>query len=115
MSSTPFVQADKLYVFRSSVVLPPTETGYAPVLVNLGQNATAGGGNLFLAISGANFVRGAVVYLNGAERTTYFVSTNEVRAAIPASDIKTQGSAEITVRNPGTTGTTSNSLTLPIQ
>jgi hypothetical protein len=115
MSSTPFVQADKLYVFRSSLVLPPAETGYAPVLTSLGQNATKGGGNFFLTISGANFVRGAVVYLNGAERTTYFVSTNEVRAAIPASDIQTQGSAEITVRNPGTTGTTSNPLTLLIQ
>jgi hypothetical protein len=115
MTSSLFGQPDKLFVFRSSLVLPPVETGYAPVLVNLGQNATAGGGNFFLAISGANFVRGAVVYLNGAERTTYFVSTNEVRAAIPASDIQTQGSAAITVRNPGTTGTTSNSLTLLIQ
>jgi hypothetical protein len=114
-SDTPFTQTNKLYVFRSSVVLPPTETGYAPVLTSLGQNATKGGGNFFLTISGANFVRGAAVYLNGAERTTYFVSNNEVRAAIPASDIQTEGSAVITVRNPGTTGTTSNPLTLLIQ
>jgi hypothetical protein len=105
----------QIYILRSSAVLPSPGAGSPPVLVNLGQNATAGGGNFFLTISGANFVRGAVVYLNGAERTTYFVSTNEVRAAIPASDIQTQGSAEITVRNPGATGTTSNPLTLLIQ
>ena len=37
---------------------------------------------------------------NGAPRTTTFVNPGQVTAAIPASDIVTQGSAQVTVVNP---------------
>ena len=48
---------------------------------------------------------------NGAARTTTFVNAGQVTAAIAASDIGTQGSAQVTVVNPAPGGGTSNALT----
>ena len=51
---------------------------------------------------------------NGAARTTTFVNSTQLTAAIPASDIAVAGSAQVTVVNPAPGGGTSNALTFTI-
>src|SRR6185295_10089018 len=47
-------------------------------------------------------------------RTTTFVSSTQLTAAIPASDIANVGTASVTVVNPAPGGGTSNALTFTI-
>ncbi len=61
----------------------------------------AGSPAFTLTVNGTNFVSGSTVRWNGANRTTTFVNSSQLTAAIPASDIVTSGTASITVQNPG--------------
>ena len=88
-------------------------TASAPVLNSLNPSSTIAGGPAFtLTVSGSNFVSNSTVTWNGANRTTTFVSSSQLTAAIPAADIATQGTASIAVLNPG--AATSNALTFTI-
>jgi len=71
--------------------------------------STAPGGPAFtMTVTGTGFVSGSSVLWNGGARTTTFVSSSKLTAAILASDIATAGTATITVANPGPGGGTSN-------
>ena len=86
-----------------------------PVLGALSPNsATAGGAAFTLTVSGTNFVASSVVRWNDSNRTTTFVSGTELRAAIPAGDITTAGTTQITVFTPLPGGGTSGALTFTI-
>lgn len=79
-----------------------------PVLNSLSPNvAAAGGGQFTLTVNGSNFVNGASVRWNGNERTTTFVSSTQLTAQIPASDIANPGTVTVTVFNPAPGGGTS--------
>src|SRR5205085_11676130 len=54
------------------------------------------------------------VRVNGAARTTTFVSSTELTASIPATDTAATGTPNITVFNPTPGGGTSNAQTLTI-
>ena len=83
-----------------------------PVLISIDPSAMPAGSPAFtLTVNGTNFVSGSTVRWNGANRTTTFVNSSQLTAAIPASDIATSGTASITVLNPGPT---SNALTFTI-
>ena len=83
-----------------------------PALTSLAPTSRPAGGAAFtLTVNGSNFVGTSQVRWNGAARTTTFVNAGQVTAAIPASDIVTQGSAQVTVVNPAPGGGTSNALT----
>jgi hypothetical protein len=73
---------------------PATLTSLAP------NTATAGSPGFTLAVNGSGFVSGATVQWNAAPRTTTFVSATQVRAQIPATDVATTGTANVTVVNP---------------
>lgn len=90
-------------------------------------SAFAGGAAFTLTVNGSNFLNTAVVQWNGGNRTTTFVSANQLTAAITAADIATVGSATVQVfiptvdfgganarRQGGPSGTLSNSLTFTI-
>src|SRR3989442_53501 len=86
-----------------------------PVLGALSpSSATAGGAGFTLTVTGANFVAPSVVRWNGSDRTTTFVSSTELRAAISAGDITTAGTTQITVFTPLPGGGTSGALTFTI-
>ncbi len=86
-----------------------------PTITNLNpDSATAGGPAFILTISGTNFVNSSVVRWNGSDRTTTFVSTTQLQAAITVADIATANTASVTVFNPAPGGGTSNALTLTI-
>jgi len=78
------------------------------------DNTTAGGAAFTLTVNGSNFISGSVVGWNGANRTTTLVSTTQLQAAIPASDIATAGPAQVTVFNPPPGGGPSNALSFTI-
>ena len=84
-----------------------------PVITNISPSSVSAGGPAFtLTVTGTGFASGAVVSFNGATLVTTFVSGTQVTAAVPASLIVQQGSAQITVSNP--TGPASNAATLTI-
>lgn len=87
---------------------PPTPTAQSPVIASLNpSSAIAGGVDFTLVVNGQNFDPAAVVQFNGSPRTTTFVSSTQLQAAISAGDIATPGAATITVANPVANGGTS--------
>ena len=85
----------------------PTVTGLSP------SSATAGGAAFTLTVNGSNFVSGAKVRWNGADRTTAFVSATQLRANILAADIAAPGTIPVTVLNPD--GGVSNAMNFEVQ
>lgn len=86
----------------------PTVTTTTPT------SAAVGGQGFTLTVNGTNFVPGAAVQWNGNNRITTFVSTTQLTAQIPASDIATAGTATIRVVNPGPGGGASNTVNFTI-
>ncbi len=86
----------------------PAITSIAPTSVQ------AGGAQFMLTVNGNNFVNGAVVRVNGVDRTTSFGSANQLTATIPASDIAAVAMRAITVFNPAPGGGTSNAVQLDV-
>jgi hypothetical protein len=84
-------------------------SGSAPTLNSLSPSSAPAGGPAFtLTVTGSNFVSGATVRWNGSSRTTTFVSSTQLTAAIAAADIAAVATAQVTVANPG--GSVSSAL-----
>jgi thermitase len=73
---------------------PPAVTSISPT------SRPAGSGAFTLTVNGTGFTSGASVLWNGATRPTTFVSSTQLTAAIPATDLATTGSASVSVANP---------------
>jgi hypothetical protein len=92
---------------------PPPDSATPPALASLSPNtATAGGQAFTLTVNGSNFVSGGSVLWNGVPRTTTFGSVTQVTAAIPAADIATAGTAQVSAMNSGSSA--SNALPFTI-
>jgi hypothetical protein len=86
-----------------------------PVLTSVSPTtAVAGGAGFALTTNGTGFVPGSVVHWNAASRTTTFVTGSQLTATIPASDIASAGTAQITVVSPTPGGGTSASVAFTI-
>jgi hypothetical protein len=90
----------------------------SPAISSLSPSSAAPGGSEFtLTVNGSNFVSTSTVKWNGADRVTTFVSSIQLRAAIPTADIATAGTAAVTVFNTtpvgGTSGTSTFTITTP--
>ncbi len=101
---------------NDSATAVTTVNNPVPAITTLSPStASAGGAGFTLTVNGSNLVNGAVVRWNGAARTTTFVSTSQLTAAILAADIATAGTpTSVTVFNPAPVGGTSNALTFTI-
>ncbi|MFQ3681079.1 IPT/TIG domain-containing protein, partial [Roseiflexus sp.] len=94
------------------------ETIPTPAITSLSpSSAIAGSSDVTLTVNGSGFIDGAgsdrsIVYWNGSPRATTFISSTQLTATIPASDIATAGTANVTVVNPG--NVTSNAVTFTI-
>lgn len=86
----------------------PSGSSVAPV------NTAAGGAGFTLTVNGANFVASSVVRWNGADRATTYISATQLTAAIPAGDIVTAGTANVTVYTPAPGGGTSPAMAFAI-
>ncbi len=77
--------------------------------------AAAGSGAFTLTVNGTNFINGqSIVRWNGTNRTTTFVSSTQLTAAITAADVNTAGTANVTVFN-SCNSTTTAAKTFTIQ
>jgi hypothetical protein len=65
-------------------------------------------------VTGTSFVSSSVVEWNGGARTTSFVSSTQLSAAITASDIAAVGTYSITVFNPSPGGGTSSAVSFTV-
>src|SRR5262245_10762742 len=94
------------------IIAAPTP---APILSSISPTtASAGGAAFTLTATGSNFTSGSIVQVNGASRSTTFVSSTQLTAAITASDIVAAGNPSITVFTPAPGGGTSGARSLTI-
>jgi hypothetical protein len=82
----------------------PTTASLSPA------SAIAGGSDFTLTVNGSGFIDGSVVEWNGSSRTTSYVSSVQLTAAILAADIASAGTASVTVFNPTPEGELQTSL-----
>jgi len=74
-----------------------------PVITSINPTTVLAGSPPFiLNVTGANFVAGAQVRVNGGDRTTQFVDSQHLNVTIPATDISSPRTLTITALNPGT-------------
>jgi len=86
---------------------------YGHVLSSLSPSSGATGGAGFtLVVNGSDFASGMIVTWDGSDRTTTFVSSTRLEAAIPASDLAVGKTVPIVVRNAG--GVLSNVLNFSV-
>lgn len=86
-----------------------------PTLSSLTPASALAGSTAFeLTVNGGSFVAASTVQWNGAARTTTFVSSAVLRAAITAADVATAGLAQVTVLNPSPGGGTSSPIAFAI-
>ena len=86
----------------------PTITSILPTSKAVGDAAFS------LTVNGTNFISNSVVQFNGSDRTTTFVNSTRLTAAILATDLNTAGTFSITVFNPAPGGGTSNAQTYTV-
>jgi hypothetical protein len=86
----------------------PKLTAIAPSSVAAGASA------ITLALYGSSFDNQATVLWNGTALSSSWVSAARMTATIPASDLVSVGSAQVTVTNPGPGGGTSAARTFTI-
>jgi hypothetical protein len=88
----------------------------APVLNSVSPNtASAGGAGFTLTASGNNFSNNSVINWNGNALTTTYVSAGTLTASVPASNITTPGTANITVATPGANSSSAVTFTITAQ
>jgi Lamin Tail Domain/IPT/TIG domain len=85
---------------------PPSILSITPRLVSVGGVAFT------LFLTGANFVSGAVVLIDGTSVTRTFVSSHDMRATVPASFAAAIGTHQVVVVNPD--GRQSNATTFEV-
>ncbi len=103
------------FVVKISDLNPMPAPNPVPVLSSLSPSSTAASGAAFsLGVTGSNFITSSVVRWNGSDRMTTYVSSSRLTASIPASDIATAGTAQVTVFNAAPAGGSSNALPFTI-
>jgi hypothetical protein len=85
-----------------SPAVTPITVSVLPAITTLAPSSvTAAGAAFTLTVNGMKFAAGATVNFNGSPRTTTFVNTTQLTAAITAADITSAGWDDVTVSNPG--------------
>ena len=93
---------------KFSIMSPtPVVSGVAPRSVPQGADA-------MITVSGSGFEANSVVLYNGSARPTTFVDSNTLQVTLTANDVKSFGTGEISVYNPGPGGSTSTPTELAI-
>src|SRR5580704_16554765 len=65
------------------------------------SSATVGGSGFTITANGSGFTTGALILWNGAPLTTTLVSSVQLTAPVPASDLSTAGNVPVAVQIPG--------------
>ncbi len=87
-----------------------------PMLTSISPStATVGGPAFTLTVNGFDFVSGSTVQWNSSARPTVLVSATQLTAAIPAGDIASIGTAQVTVVSPAPGGGISSAVAFTVQ
>jgi len=109
----------------SSKTMAPV-AGKIPAIAQLAPaSMISGGAGFTLTVNGSKFNTNAMVNWSGTAQNTAYVSGSQLTVTVPASAIAAAGTVQVTVTNPGTSGTgmygsggtlpeTSNSMTFTI-
>lgn len=83
----------------------------APVVASIAPSSVRVGSVGFdLTVTGTGFMQGATVQWGGSNRVTTYSSSTQLIAAIRATDVSTEGTVDVVVRNPEPTIGPSNAL-----
>jgi Abnormal spindle-like microcephaly-assoc'd, ASPM-SPD-2-Hydin len=107
----PFVYtgAGGVYLTRSDGLTNQQLLNPVPSLTSLSPtSANAGDPAVVLTVNGRDFLPASTVTWNGAALPTTYISGAQLRATIPASDLATAGTADVTVTTPTPGGGTSS-------
>jgi hypothetical protein len=106
----------RVVLLHGHSVLPPSSVANpVPSISALSPSGiTSPAGNTWLTVTGSNFVPGAVVEWDGAVRTTVFVNSGQLRAAIPAAALAVPQTVTVQVVNPSPGGGSSAIFNLTI-
>ena len=86
-----------------------------PILTAISPtSATAGSNPVTLTATGSNFTATSAIQVNGASRTTTFVSATQLTTTLTSADLAVAGTLSIAVNTPSTGGGTSGALTFTI-
>ena len=86
-----------------------------PTITSISPTCKLTGASTFtLTITGSGFNSNSVVQLNGASKTTTYVSSTGLTAIIPATDLTIEGNKNITVFNPTPGGGTNGNSILTV-
>ncbi|MDJ0711368.1 MAG: IPT/TIG domain-containing protein [Woeseiaceae bacterium] len=89
-------------------VINPSADNPIPNLTAIAPGSIAAGSAAFsLTVTGSDFVPASTVRWNGTDRTTTYVSANELQATVTAADVASTGASSVTVFTPGPGGGTS--------
>ena len=77
----------------------PAVTGLSPRVVPQGADAV-------ITVNGSGFEANSVVMYNGSARPTTFVNGTTLQVSLKADDVKSFGTGQVTVNNPGPGGST---------
>jgi hypothetical protein len=114
IAAGPGLTDQELYLGRSSIIAPQTVNA-VPALAGLSpSSATAGGGAFTLTLNGSNFLTGSTVSWNGSMLAVTYVSSTQLTASVPASDLAQSGTAQTAVTNPAPGGGTSSTQVFTI-
>jgi hypothetical protein len=86
----------------------PVATALSP------PNVTLGSAGFTLTVTGSGFVGGSAVKWKQTALTTTFVNSGKLTATVPASDLTSAGTDNVTVSNPTPGGGASNALTFTV-
>jgi hypothetical protein len=103
------IEGDVAIALNEAIINP------VPAIASLGTTSAAeGSSDLALTVSGSNYVSSSTVEWNGVALSTTFVSGTELEATIPAADLADEGTANITVANPGSGPSNGQQFTVTI-
>jgi subtilisin family serine protease len=121
MPSTPGTYEFRLWLNNdyirgaTSPSITVTQAPYpVPALSSLSPTPAVAGMPMTLTLTGTGFVSSSVVQWNGASRTTTYVSATQLRINVPASDVASVGTVQLSVFNPSPGGGLSNLVPLDI-
>jgi hypothetical protein len=103
-------------VYENVVDMGAFETVYPQASISSlsPSNWGTGRGAFVLIVNGSNFVAGSKVKWNGQEKTTTFVSNNQLTVNISASDVAASAQIPITVVNPQPNPGQANTITFTV-
>ena len=99
----------------STTAVQLTVTNPAPVLAGISPSSvTVGSSSPIVTLTGSSFTPSSTVSINGAARTTTYVSDTQLAVALSPADTAALGTLPVTVVNPAPGGGTSSAQPLTI-